>query len=98
MKKSLIVVVFCMLLVSSILLSRQTHFGNSFVDINIHDTYFVLPYWLLSLLIILILIFAFSLTASLSDKINKRTYNYLLILSGTVIVALAIYLIKLINY
>lgn len=81
MKQGLIAVSVLAVLIMIIVLAGQVYFSGPSVDIHLNDTYFVLNYSLFILLVLLLMLFVFSLVASVSTAFKNITYTRMLLVS-----------------
>jgi hypothetical protein len=65
--------------IAILLLGKATTWHRHSVNIHIHDTFFILPYWLLALFIVLLLTLVFGATAACCYAFKKKGYNLLAI-------------------
>jgi hypothetical protein len=79
MKQGIIAAALVAAALAIILLGKATTWRRDSIDIHIHDTYFILPYWLLALFILTLLTLVFGATAACSHTFKKKGYNLLAI-------------------
>jgi len=100
MKKELIFIFFVLLVyygIHGFPMDQKTLDGVSTIDINMYDTYFVIPskhYWLLSLL------FTFSisyLVRILITKFHNRIANYIYVVVNALFIVSLVYVIRFFN-
>jgi len=66
--------------------------ANSAIDIQLHDTYFILEKWLLIALGFLCILFIASLIAGIISKFDNKLFNWTLFSSGLLLFAFFTYL------
>ena len=81
MKKALIATAIVIIPLAIILLGKETQWYSDRIAIHIHDTYFILPYWLFAIFIVSLLTLVFSATAACCYRLKMKGYN-LLVLMG----------------
>src|SRR5690349_9257365 len=84
-------------LVLSVLLSLFL-FGKTFLsgdlDLHIHDTYFVIPSWLILTPLFLFVAFIFYFIRTFKNKFNTKLPNWVLVISGIILLISLTILIK----
>jgi hypothetical protein len=85
MKKGLIAVVILLIILIAVL-KDKTFLGNSTIDIQFHDTVFVLGYWLFAILMLFVLAFIFSLVTCLATRFKRHPFTVLLLVSAAGII------------
>ena len=88
MKNGIITIIIFTIVLIVFYLTGEVYISNSSIDIHIHDTYFVLSYWIVTIGIISLLFFAFSLGVSLSFKFKKKLFNWLLLISSAGLISI----------
>ena len=65
----------------ALVFAGQMYFGNTAMDIQLYDTYFVFRFSSLIIPLLLISLLLFSLTAALKTRFKERVYNFLALIS-----------------
>lgn len=77
MKQALIATAIVIIPLAIILLGKETQWYRDSIAIHIHDTYFILPYWLLAIFMVSLLTLVFGATAACCYRLKKKGYNLL---------------------
>lgn len=95
MKKTILTLIVFTIILLSIKFAVKMLTGDTSLDIQFHDTFFVFTYTSLVIPVLLCLTFIFSLVLSLSTKFKHELFKRLLIISGIGLAGVFFYFISL---